>query len=172
MSSSSQIVTKWIGVPSSILAIVVATSSLNLCYYWKTILKDQKFDYLNYRNDSVLFALLLGLLGSTTGFIIYRVGNTLSYLNAALFALIGYVGLAVCSSFTYSSEWIFFFTLIFLVITGISAGIAIVAATCTPVENFTRRGAIIMIILLIGYFLIGYMFEFSLRNGMFPKTKN
>ena len=135
------------------------------------MIKAQRFDYLNYRNDFVLFALLLGYLGSTTGFIIFRIGNTFSYLNAAFWALVGYTGLAVCSSYSTPSEWLFFFTLIFMVIAGISAGIAIVAAICTPVENFTRRGSILMIVLMMGYFLIGYMFEFSLRNKMFPSAR-
>ena len=136
------------------------------------MLKYQKFDYLNYRYDFVLFSVLLGYLGATTGFIIYRMGNTVAYISSALFALIGYIGLAICSTYNYPSEWLFFFTIIFLIIAAVSAGIAIVAAICTPVENFTRRGSILMIVLLIGYFLIGYMFEYSIRFGFFSKTRN
>lgn len=116
--------------------------------------------------------MLLGVFGSTTGFIIYRMGNTVAYITAAIFALIGYVGLAICATYESPGGWLFFFTMLFLVVAGISAGIAIVAAICTPVENFTRRGSILMIVLLIGYFLFGYMFEISLRRGFFKTTKN
>jgi hypothetical protein len=115
---------------------------------------------------------MLGYLGATTGFVIYRMGNAVAYGMAALFALIGYVGLGICSSYTSASEWLFFFTLVFLIIAAVSSGIAIVAAICTPVENFTRRGSILMIILMMGYFLIGYMFEYSIRWGLFPKTRS
>jgi hypothetical protein len=99
-------------------------------------------------------------------------GNVVSYFFAAALALIGYIGLGVCSSYTHPSEWLFFFTLVFLILVAIGSGIAIVAAICTSVENFTRRGSILMIILMMGYFLIGYMFEYSCRFGLFPNTKS
>lgn len=120
----------------------------------------------------MLFAILLGYLGSTTGFVIYKMGNTISYFMAAAFAIFGYIGLGICSSFSDPSEWLFFFTLIFLILAAIGSGIAIVAAICTNVENFTRRGSILMIILMIGYFLIGYMFEYSIRYGLFGTTRS
>lgn len=163
---------KWLSVPCSIMAIIVATSSIDLCDHWKAMIKYQKFDWLEHRNDFVLFAVLLGYLGATPGFMIHYQGNAISYGCAALLALVGYIGLGVCASWTNPSEWLFFFTLVFLVIAAMSSAIAIVAAVCTPVENFTRKGSILLIILLIGYFLIGYMFEESLRWSVFYWAKS
>ena len=163
---------KWLSVPSSILAIVVATSAIDLVDHWKGVLVTQHFDFFNYRRDMVLFIVLLGVLGSLPGFVVHYWGNALCYVFAAVLSLIGYLGLAFCSTYTQPSEWLFFFTLLFLLIAGISSAIAIVAAVCTPVENFTRRGSILLIILLVGYLLMGYMFEESLRKGVFPTVRN
>lgn len=68
---------KWLSVPCSILAIIVATSSINLIGIVNRMITVQKFDFLSYRYDFVLFAVLVGYFGATTGFIIHYWGNAL-----------------------------------------------------------------------------------------------
>jgi hypothetical protein len=80
-------------------------------------------------------------------------------------AFIGYGGLGLCSMAKETTWWLFLFVLIFLIIAACSSAFAIIGAFDTAVESFTRKGSILLIIVYTGYFLIGYMFEHSIRKS-------
>lgn len=58
------------------------------------------------------------------------------------------------------------FTMLSMFIAGISASLAFVAAFTTAIQNFTKKGAMLVSILLIAYFKICSLEEASWRNSL------
>lgn len=154
---------KWLSVPFSILVLVASTGTLNLYKRWETVVLLQ--GYTSSTLPWVMYAVLLGYLGSFPGLYVHYMGKGMSFVLSAVLVLIGYIGLGIASTWNQGGTFLIIFTLLFLFLAALGSSIAIVSAVSTPVGNFTRRGAILMIVLMLVYFKIGPVFEASLRKG-------
>lgn len=159
-----QIALKWLNVPLGITIVLGAGCVLNLKQRWEDFISDQGYDHS--AHNWLFLSVLLGYFGCFPGFVIHYSNYVVSYAVSIICALIGFIGLGICSTYDEPSGLHLMATLIFMVIACFSSGNAVVTATVAIVRYFYGRTLFLIIVLMVGYLKFGNVLEMSARYSI------
>lgn len=165
-----QLITKWISVAYSILIVLVAGASYNLFAYFQLIGELQ--GYGEFTKDTIKYTVLLGYyVGVIPGLIVSLLDPMYSFMIAAIMTLVSFITLGILSGVAEFSSFTWLLMIVTLFFGAMSGVIASVTAIVTTVRNFNRLVCMVIIVILLCYYKVGYYFEFSIRKGFFDTTE-
>lgn len=159
---------KWLSVPYAILIVLAAGTSYNLFAYFQQIgaaqgYGDKTMKVIKY---TVLFGYYLGFI---PGLLVNMEKEFLTFIFAAVQALIAFSTLGYLAENGTGADWEWILMMVMLFVGALSGAMATIGAVVTTIKNFQKRAGTLIIIIVISNFKVAPYFEFSTRSSYFSE---
>lgn len=160
---------KWVGVPYAILVVLCAGASYNLFAYFQQIGAAQGYgsETMTTIKYVVLFGYYLGLI---PGLVLKTLEPTLTFIVAAIQALIAFSVLGYLAENGEGDTFNWFVMMFMLFIGSMSGAIGTVGAIVTTVKNFPKMAGMLIVVIMVSYYKVAPYFEFSVRSAFFAEA--